>query len=140
MGHERAVLQSVRVVNLRLRLFEEGVEVMKSLPDVHPGTRLFARVLGPYLVIAALTMALRADDMRYLLAEADGVWPWLTGAFVLPMGLVVVVLHPDWRGAAATTVSLLGWLTAVKGAVLMAFPHAYLTWGIGVVGVAPWWQ
>jgi hypothetical protein len=56
------------------------------------------------------------------------------------MGLIIIVLHPYWRGAAATIVSLLGWLTAIKGVALMAFPHAYLSMGSDAVGVAPWWQ
>lgn len=102
---------------------------MISSPQIHARTALFARVLGPYLVVAALTMVTRASYMRTLLAQfdKDSVWPWVSGAFVLPMGLVVIVLHPYWRGAAATIVSLLGWLTTVKGIALMSFPHAYLS-------------
>lgn len=39
------------------------------------------------------------------------------------MGLIVIILHPYWRGAAAITVSLLGWFTAIKGLALMAMPE-----------------
>jgi len=115
---------------------------MSSSPQIQARTGLFARILGPYLIVAALTMVARASSMRTLLAQfdADSVWPWVTGAFVLPMGLIVIVLHPYWRGVAATIVSLLGWLTAFKGLALMAFPHAYLSMGNNAVGVAPWWQ
>ena len=115
---------------------------MGSSPQVLPRTGLFARVLGPYLVVAALTMVTRASDMRALLTqfEADAVWPWVSGAFVLPMGLIVIVLHPHWRGGPAVVVSLLGWLTAIKGVALMAFPRAYLSVGNDAVAVAPWWQ
>lgn len=56
------------------------------------------------------------------------------------MGLVVVTLHPYWRGAAAATVSVLGWLTVLKGVALMTFPGAYLTTGQDVLAGAPWWQ
>lgn len=114
---------------------------MKSLPEVRTRTRLFARILGPYLVVAALTLAAHASDLRALLAGyAGGAWPWVTGAFVLPMGLVIVVLHPFWRGGAAATVSTIGWLTLVKGVVLMAAPRVYLSWGSDAVGALPWWQ
>ena len=55
---------------------------MSSSPQIQARTGLFARVLGPYLIVAALTMVARASDMRTLLAQfdADSVWPWITGA------------------------------------------------------------
>jgi hypothetical protein len=56
------------------------------------------------------------------------------------MGLVVIALHPYWRGPAATIVSLLGWLTAFKGIALMAFPQTYLSMGHTAVSATPWWQ
>jgi len=105
-------------------------------------TRLFARVLGPYLVMAAASLVTRANYVKTLMLTFgdNSVWPWITGAFVLPMGLVVVTLHPYWRGSAAATVSVLGWLTVLKGAALMTFPGAYLTMGHDVLAAAPWWQ
>jgi hypothetical protein len=114
---------------------------MSATPQIQPRTRLFARVLGPYLVIAALTMIGRATYMRTMIEAftADTVWPWVAGAFVLPMGLVVIALHPYWRGPAATIVSLLGCLTAFKGIALMAFPQTYLSMG-HTVDATPWWQ
>ncbi|MEX3756258.1 hypothetical protein ABFW00_10495 [Mycobacteroides abscessus] len=90
---------------------------------------MFARILGPYLLIAALTVVGRTAHMRTLLSAFTdtnaSVWTWVLGAFVLPMGLVVIVLHPWWRGATAILVSTLGWLTVIKGAALMAFPDMY---------------
>jgi hypothetical protein len=50
---------------------------------------------------------------------------WVTGAFTLLSGLVVVALHQQWKGAAAIIVSALGWLTTIKGFVIMAFPGSY---------------
>ncbi len=115
---------------------------MSATPQIQPRTRLFARVLGPYLVIAALTMIGRATYMRTMIEAftADTVWPWVAGAFVLPMGLVVIALHPYWRGPAATIVSLLGWLTAFKGIALMTFPQPYLSVGQPAVTTTPWWE
>ncbi len=86
---------------------------MSITPHIQSRTRLFARVLGPYLFIAALTMIGRTAYMRSMIEafSADAVWPWVAGAFVLPMGLAVIVLHPYWRGPSAAIVSLLGWLS-----------------------------
>jgi hypothetical protein len=90
---------------------------------------MFARVLGPYLVVITGTAMARASRMRTLASEfgANSAWPYVTGAFILLSGLVVVALHPYWRGAAAIIVSVLGWMTVAKGFVLMAFPSSYIS-------------
>lgn len=105
-------------------------------------TRMFARVLGPYLFIASATLVARPTYVKSLMHAFDGssVWPWITGAFVLPMGLVVVALHPYWRGFAAAAVSVLGWMTVAKGIALMTFPHSYLSMGQDAFAGEPWWS
>jgi hypothetical protein len=110
--------------------------------QVQHRTRMFARVLGPYLVIASATLVIRPGYVDTLMHAFDtnSVWPWITGAFVLPMGLVVVVLHPYWRGLAAAVVSVLGWMTVLKGAALMTFPQSYLSMGQNALAAAPWWE
>jgi hypothetical protein len=105
-------------------------------------TRMFARVLGPYLVVVTVTAVVRASDMRTLLSEfgANSVWTWVTGAFVLLSGLIVVALHQYWRGAAAIIVSVLGWLTALKGLFLLAFPQTYVSVADSAVDSLIWWR
>lgn len=105
-------------------------------------TRMFARVVGPYLAIIAATAALRPNDMRALLSgfEADPLWSWVTGAFILILGLVVIALHPYWRGAAAIIVSVLGWIVAAKGLSLVAFPHNYFSMANSAVNAVGWWR
>jgi uncharacterized membrane protein len=102
---------------------------------------MFSRVIGPLLVIATATAVGRTSDMRALLSEfgANFVWPWVTGAFVLVLGLVVVALHEYWRGAAALIVSVLGWLTVLKGLFLMAFPRTYISLAESMLDVTAWW-
>ncbi|ETZ99999.1 hypothetical protein I547_5217 [Mycobacterium kansasii 824] len=60
---------------------------------------MFARVMGPFLVIVTVTAIARTSEMRMLLTEfrANFVWPWVGGAFTLLTGLVVVALHRHWR-------------------------------------------
>lgn len=91
-------------------------------------TRMFARVLGPFLVIFAATTVARASDMRKLLSdfEANSALPWVTAGFLLLAALVIVGLHQYWRGAAAITVSVVGWVFALRAIFLMAFPHAFM--------------
>jgi len=91
-------------------------------------TRMFARVLGPFFVIFAATTVARASDMRKLLSDfgANSALPWVTGSFLLLASLVIVGLHQYWRGAAAITVSVTGWILALRAVFLMAFPHAFM--------------
>jgi hypothetical protein len=79
--------------------------------------------------------------MRTLLSdfEANAAWPWVTGAFLLLASLVVVGLHPYWQGAAAITVSVVGWVLALRAAFLMAFPHAFMTAANAAIGVGALW-
>jgi hypothetical protein len=103
-------------------------------------TRMFARVLGPFLVVVTATALAQASQMRTLLSEfgASPVWPWVTGAFVVLSGLVVIALHQYWRGTAAIIVSVLGWLTALKGLALMAFAQTYISFAKSAVEASGW--
>lgn len=114
---------------------------MSTSQQAKAGTRMFARVLGPFLVMVIATTVARTSDMRTLLSEfgANFVWPWVTGAFILLSGLVVVALHQYWHGAAPVIVSSLGWLTALKGLFLMAFPRTYVSVADSALDATSWW-
>jgi hypothetical protein len=115
---------------------------MRSSHQTQNRTRMFARVVGPYLAIIAVTAALRPNDMRVMLSgfESDPLWSWITGAFILLFGLVVIALHPYWRGVAATIVSVVGWLVAVKGLLLVAGSHTYFSMANSAVDAMGWWR
>ncbi len=104
-------------------------------------TRMFARVLGPFFIIVAATTVARASDMRTLLSdfEASSAWPWVTGAFLLLASLVIIALHQYWQGPAAITVSVAGWVLALRAAFLMAFPHAFLSAANAAIGMTALW-
>lgn len=105
-------------------------------------TPTFARILGPFFTIAAVTVVARSAHMRELLAdfESTPVWSWVVGAFILICGLVVVVLHPHWRGLTATLISVSGWFMAVRGFVLLAFPELFATIAEKTIGAEALWR
>ncbi|OBH03852.1 hypothetical protein A5696_07090 [Mycobacterium sp. E2699] len=104
-------------------------------------TRFFARVLGPFLVIVDVTAVARASDMQTLLSqfEANSMWAFVTGAFILLFGLIVVAAHQYWNGAAAILVSSLGWLIVLRGLLLVAFPKAFVAVADSMIGAQGWW-
>jgi hypothetical protein len=115
---------------------------MSSSPESQHSTRMFARVLGPFLVISCVTAVVRASDMRALVTDfgANPVWPWVTGAFILAGGLIIVALHQYWRGAAAIIVSLTGWLLVLRGLFLLTFPTAFMSMANSVLGASVLWR
>lgn len=103
-------------------------------------TRMFARVLGPFLAVGATTTLAR-PDMRTLLSnfEASTAWPWVTGSFMLLAALVIVALHQYWHGAAAITVSALGCLFALRAVFLMTFPHTFMAAANAAIELSALW-
>ncbi|MCB0940590.1 MAG: hypothetical protein KDB72_10170 [Mycobacterium sp.] len=104
-------------------------------------TRMFSRVLGPFLVIVDVTAIARASTMQELLSqfEANSLWTWVTGAFILIFGLIIVAAHQFWRGAAAIIVSVLGWLVTLRGLLLLAFPKTFVSIANSMIGSQTWW-
>ncbi|ORB11274.1 hypothetical protein BST37_20195 [Mycobacterium noviomagense] len=109
---------------------------------------MFARTLGPFFAIVPTTVAVRSSYMQTLFTEfkANPMWPWLYGAILLMFGLVIIASHQYWRTPAAVIVSVVGWIMAARGVILLAVPQAYnaagnavyssgATAGIWVVGI-----
>ncbi|ETZ42532.1 MULTISPECIES: hypothetical protein [Mycobacterium avium complex (MAC)] len=102
---------------------------------------MFARVLGPFLVVFTATTVARASDMRKLLSDFDSnsALPLVTGGFLLLASLVIIGLHQCWRGAPAVAVSAVGWVFAVRAFLLMAFPHAFMAAADAAVRMTALW-
>lgn len=113
---------------------------MNTSQQVDDRTRMFARVLGPFLVIVDVAAVLRASDMRTLLSDfsANSAWPWMSGAFILIGGLVIVALHQHWHGPAAIIVSALGWLIVARAIFLLFFPDTFMSLADNMIGETVW--
>jgi hypothetical protein len=115
---------------------------MSSSQESQHSTRMFARVLGPFLIISCVTAVVRASDMRALVTDfgANPVWPWVTGAFIMVGGLIIVALHQYWRGAAAVVISVMGWLLVLRGFFLLAFPTAFMSMANSMLEASALWR
>lgn len=97
-------------------------------------TRMFARTLGPFFVIVPTTVAVRGAYMQTLFTEfkANPMWPWLYGAILLMFGLLIIAFHQYWHSLAAIIVSVVGWVMAARGVLLLTVPQAYSAAGNAV--------
>ncbi len=105
-------------------------------------TKLFSRVLGPFLILVPITAAVRAPQMMPALTgfEVNPLWAFVVGAIILLLGLVVVASHQVWTGAAAVIVSLVGWLLVLRGTLLLVFPAVFFSAVDAVIGTGPVWR
>ena len=100
---------------------------MPATRESQARTRAFARIIGPWLVIAPGIIVLRAPDMGALASEffKSELFVWFAGALVLFAGLSILAFHQYWSSVAAVLISLFGWILALRGLVLMAAPQLY---------------
>jgi vacuolar-type H+-ATPase subunit I/STV1 len=55
------------------------------------------------------------------------VLPWILGAMMLVVGLIIIAFHQYWRTVTAALISFFGWFVAVRGLAMMAVPSAIQT-------------
>ena len=83
-----------------------------------------AKVLGLYLVIVAPAALLNRKHFPRLIKEFSDSLAIvvLSGLVALVLGLLLVVSHNVWTADWRVIITLLGWLTLIKGIVRFAFP------------------
>ncbi|WP_233213660.1 hypothetical protein [Mycobacterium hubeiense] len=90
------------------------------------------------MTVATLIVAIRLPDLTEVIDDLFGnpVLPWILGAAMLAMGLVVIAFHQYWYSLTAVLISLFGWFVALRGVTMMAFPSAIET-GAGTTLTSP---
>ena len=115
---------------------------MSPSHEVQIRTRMFARVIGPLFAFSCITAVVRASDMKALVTDfgANPLWSWVTGAFVLTGGLIIVAVHQYWHGSPSIIVSLVGWLLALRGLLLLAFPSTFMSMTNSLLAAGARWH
>ena len=98
-----------------------------------------AKVLGLYLVIVAPAALLNRRHFPRLIKEfSDSLAMVVFSGFVaLVLGLLLVVSHNVWTTDWRVIITLLGWLTLIKGVVRFAFPHKVSR--LWTAAASSWW-
>lgn len=87
-------------------------------------SRVLARIIGPLLVISAVGVFLNLDTYQRLVQEFGKslALDYLAGFTALLLGLLVVQFHNLWEARWSVLITVLGWITLVKGATIILFP------------------
>lgn len=88
-------------------------------------TRAFAKALGVFLILFGLAVAVRADILWALVPAfiQDGPLVFVTAVFGVAIGCAMVAAHHHFNSLAALLVTLFGWITLVRSAVLLFAPQ-----------------
>jgi hypothetical protein len=99
-------------------------------------TIFLAKLIGLYCIVIAVAMSIDKPATVNALVALVGSPPlvFLVGLIVVAAGLAMVLSHNVWRGSAlAVAVTLIGWLTLVKGALFLFTPApaagGFIVWG-----------
>jgi len=89
-------------------------------------TIFLSRLIGLYCIVIALSMMTRGqstvETVTALLQNPSMML--IVGIITLAAGLAVVLAHNKWSGGALVViVTLVGWITLIKGLSLLFLPH-----------------
>ena len=98
-------------------------------------TVFLSRLIGIYCILFALAMAInkQATVATVVALVHDAPTLFVFGLVVVAAGLAIVLTHNIWSGGVLTViVTIIGWLTLIKGLVFLFVPPAT------AVGIVIW--
>ena len=96
-----------------------------------PLTLSLSLAFGIYMLAAGLMLLRHGDRMVAILDafEKSPALMYVTGAFTYALGAAVIVAHHVWLDPLGVIVSLLGWIIAIEGLLLIVWPEPLLSLG-----------
>jgi len=87
---------------------------------------LLARVIGPYMLIVGVALFVNRQRLTDMLDDyaRQPMLSFVIGAMTLIIGLLAVQFHNVWRLDWRLLVTIICWLTLIKGACALVIPDA----------------
>jgi len=84
-----------------------------------------AKTIGLYLVIVSAALMLKADEFKPVMLDMlkNSSLVLFSGIMALIFGILIVVSHNIWVMDWRVIITLLGWLTLLKGVVRLFYPE-----------------
>lgn len=86
---------------------------------------LIARIIGPLFALIAVGMIFNRNTYGVIMAEfvESRALIYLSGAIALVTGIVVVHFHNLWVGDWRVIITVIGWLSLLKGIIRLVYPQ-----------------
>jgi hypothetical protein len=84
-------------------------------------TMYLSRLIGTFAIIVGLSMFARRADFAniMMLMTRDQALLYVVGIGALGVGLAIVLAHNVWSGLAAIVITLIGWLSILRGIAIL---------------------
>lgn len=88
-------------------------------------SKFLGKVTGIYFLIISISMLLHMDQfithVNNLMGNASLMF--VTGFFTLILGILLVVSHNIWEGSWRLIITIIGWVTLLKGVTIFLYPQ-----------------
>ena len=94
---------------------------------------LLARLMGPLFLVAGAGVLLNREHYRHMIGSflTDAALYYFSGALALIAGVAILLFHNLWVADWRVAITVIGWLSLLKGLVRLLAPQA----GMQVAGL-----
>ena len=98
-------------------------------------TLSLAKAMGAYMIAGGLSGVIGGSRWARILEafEKDAAITFMSGVFVFVMGVAIILAHNIWTDPLAIFISLIGWVAAAEGLILIAYPDPLLKFAMSMV-------
>lgn len=89
-------------------------------------TIFLAQIFGVYLLVMGLSVLVHPARIKAAMQEftkSVGL-PYFGGALAILVGMLIVLSHNEWNDLPSSLVSLVGWISLIKGITIVMAPEA----------------
>jgi hypothetical protein len=85
---------------------------------------LLARIIGPLFLVVGVGIFINLEHYRRLVVDfgQSALSIYMAGTIALLVGLLIVAFHSVWEWRWPVIITIIGWLTLIKGAVRIVAP------------------
>ena len=87
---------------------------------------LLARLMGPLFLVAGAGVLLNREHYRQMIGSflTDAALYYFSGALALIAGVAILLFHNLWVADWRVAITIIGWLSLLKGLLRLLFPRA----------------